>query len=139
MSAENDLWAVELKVERSEKNNIKKRGNSKRQKVSTVLHTDTVNFNFWFMDHPNWEPCPGFEIFIINSKNETIKSFYEYDWENQFSINLDQFKIAGQKISDVTYKIVVNLFEQEEEEPLEDSDEDSDKDSDENSDEDSDY
>ena len=68
-----------------------------------------------------------------------IKFTYRDSWFNNFPVDLDELKTPGQNISDVTYKIVVNVFEAEEEEPLEDSDEDSDNDSDKDSDEDSDY
>ena len=104
-----------------------------------------MDFNIYYDDHPSYSSGrPNFKIHILNSDNEMIKFIgYSDSWFNNFSVDLDELKTAGQNISDVTYKIVVNVFEAEEEEPLEDSDEDSDndsdKDSDENSDEDSDY
>ena len=97
--------------------------------------------------HPSggviYNPDPGFEIFVFNSTH-MIKTFKTAEWYNCFSVDLDGIKAPEQKISDVTYKVVVNLFElnqdgYDEFEFDDDSDEKSTGDSDKNSEEDSDY
>ena len=143
MSGGSELWYFVFEIKRLENHNVQRSGKYKRQRISTVLNRDVLKFSFCYQDHPTWAPGPGFEVFIINSDNENIETAKMYECrDNILSIDHDRLKTAGQKISDVTYRAVVNVFELNEdgEEDLdEDSDENSDKDSDENPDEDSDY
>ena len=147
MSWGSEHWSLGFDVKRYENHTEErfvKRGRSKRQKITTVLNEDRLEIEFWNHDVGEpWGPGPGFEVFIINSDNEIIETIKTYQCRNNyFSIDHDRLKKAGQKLSDVTYRVVMNVFQQNEngeEDSDEDSEEQSEEISDKDSDEDSDY
>ena len=93
------------------------------------MNADVLKLDLWWSDvgEPWGLHAPGFEIFVINSDNEIIENAKRYGmWDINFRIDLDRLKLAGQEISDVSYRVAINVFPQDNEDDFEDDLEDED-------------